>query len=532
MQKQRRRPRMSKKARARLRRRHRNIILGGGALLCALAVLLFIYILRYRYVHRVDDNMICGNIYIGETDVSGMTADQAKKAIKKKMEEYGLLPLTMKAGEQSAEATFQELGLDMRDVDHLTDQAVAYGKKGSVWKRYSQMKALEKEKLVIDEKFQLNADKAAKVIEEKTGPLKTGAVDASIVRSDEGFTITDGAAGESVDTTASIQKIETYLNDKWNYKAASVEMVIEKEEPRITRADLESIQDELGSYSTDAGYGSRVTNLKRGAELLNGTVLLPGEELSVLEKTLPYTEENGYVDGGAYANGEVVQSIAGGICQVSSTLYNAVLYAELEVTQRSAHSMSVSYVKPSKDAAVAEGVKDFKFKNNYSAPIFIEGYIDDNGTLQFHIYGKETRDAARSVEYESEVLEQVEYTTRYVEDSDSAIGSMNEKGTPINGKTARLWKVVYENGNEVSREVINNSTYNASEVKVLVGTRSDNPQASKLVQDAIGSQNEEQIWGAIGEAQALINNPNSDESAESKAENNTENNGEGTGEEG
>ncbi len=525
---------MSKKAR--LRRRRRHLILGGGALLCALAVLLIIYISRYRYVHSVDDDTVCDNIFIGQTDVSGMTADQAKKAVQKKIEEYGRLTLTMQAGGQSADATFQELGLNMRDVDRLVDRAVAYGKEGSVWKRYRQMKALEEEKQVIDEKFMLTADMAAEVIEEKTGPLKTGAVDASISRSDDGFTITDGAAGESVDTTASIQKIETYLNDEWDYKAASIEMVVEKEEPRITRADLESIQDELGSYSTDAGYGSRVTNLKRGAELLNGTVLLPGEELSVLEKTLPYTEENGYVDGGAYANGEVVQSIAGGICQVSSTLYNAVLYSELEVTQRSAHSMSVSYVKPSKDAAVAEGVKDFKFKNNYSTPIFIEGYIDGNGTLQFHIYGKDTRDAGHSVEYESEVLEQMEYTKKYVEDSDSAIGSMNEKGTAINGKTARLWKVVYENGNEVSRDVINNSTYRASEVKVLVGTRSDNAEASQLVRNAIGSQDEEQIWGAINRAQELINHPESGESTDNDAENGAENNaqddGEETGEEG
>lgn len=520
MQKQRRRSRLNKKAR--LRRKRRLVLAGIASLLCFVGVLLGLFISRYQYVHQVDENIICDNIYIGQTKVSGMTKEQAKTAVEKKTEEYGQIILTMKAGGQSADAAFQELGLDIKDIDRLVKKALSYGKDGSIWKRYGQMKKLEEEKLVIDVEFQLNADQAAGVIEEKTAPLKTGAVDATIARSENGFEITDGKAGETVDVTASIQKIQAYLNDDWNHQAAALEMVVEQEQPRIKREDLESIQDELSSYSTDAGYGSRVTNLKRGAELLNGTVLMPGEELSVLEKTLPYTEENGYVNGGAYENGEVVQSIAGGICQVSSTLYNAVLYAELEVTQRSAHSMSVSYVKPSRDAAVAEGVKDFKFKNNYSTPIFIEGYIDGNGTLQFHIYGKETRDAGRSVEYESEVLEKIEYTKKYVEDSDSAIGSMNEKGTAINGKTARLWKVIYENGNEVSRDVINNSTYRASEIKVLVGTNSDNAEASELVRNAISSQNEEQIWGAIGEAQSLANNPKPEENPEEVLENEPE----------
>ena len=295
------------------------------------------------------------------------------------------------------------------------------------------------------------------------------------------------------------------MNKKWEYENGSLELVRVKEEPKIKRADLEQIQDELSSYSTAAGSGGRVTNLKRGAELLNGKVLMPGEELSVLEETLPYTEENGYVDGGAYENGEIVQSIAGGICQVSSTLYNAVLYAELEVTERSAHSMAVSYVQPSRDAAVAEGVKDFKFKNNYDAPILIEGYIDSEQNLYFAIYGKETRDPGHSVGFESETLERTEYTKKYVEDSESPIGAMNETGSAINGSKARLWKIIYENEEEVSRDVINNSTYKASEKKIMVGTASDNSEASALVRSAIETQDEAKIWDAVSQAKAMEN---------------------------
>ena len=96
--------------------------------------------------------------------------------------------------------------------------------------------------------------------------------------------------------------------------------------------------------------------MENGCRLINGTTLYPGEEFSTLDKISPFTEANGYYPAGSYLNGMVVDSLGGGICQVSTTLYNAVLLSELEVTQRSNHSMIISYVKPSMDAAIAEGI--------------------------------------------------------------------------------------------------------------------------------------------------------------------------------
>ena len=293
------------------------------------------------------------------------------------------------------------------------------------------------------------------------------------------------------------------MNKKWNYEDAEVELELDTEEPKVKKTDLESLQDELGSYTTNAGWGDRVQNLRRAAELINGTVVMPGEEFSVEQTTLPYTEENGYVAGSAYENGQIVESIGGGLCQVSTTLYNAVLYAELEVTQRAPHSMSVSYVEPSRDAMIAEGISDFKFVNNYDTPILIEGYIDGNNQLGFYIYGKDTRAAGHSVEFESETLETTEYTKKYVEDTESAVGSQETEGAGMDGSTARLWKVTYENGEEVSREVINNSTYQTSDVTVKVGTKSDNAEATKLVKEAIATQDQEKIDAAISKASTL-----------------------------
>ncbi len=497
--------RLKRKFERKRKQRQRRILLIGGAVAGAVLLILIIsWTVMYRYVSRHETDVIAGNVFIGATDVSGMTAEEAKAALDKAMEEYGALTLTMEVGEQSAQATLSELGLALEDEEGLIEEALSYGKDGSIWRRYRELKELEDRKAVIDDVFTVDSGLTSSIISERAVPLEQQAVNATISYNGSGFDITDEQSGKSVDAEASVRTITDWLNNDWNYESGSVKLEEIEQEPEIKREDLESIQDELGSYSTVAGSGTRVQNLTRGAELINGTVLMPGQEFSTLEATLPYTEDNGYVDGGAYENGEVVQSIAGGICQVSTTLYNAVLYAELEVTERSAHSMIVNYVDPSRDAAVAEGVKDFKFKNNYDTPILIEGYVASDGTLQFHIYGKETRAESHSVEFESETLERTEYTTRYVEDTESALGSTSQEGTAINGRTARLWKIVYENGEEVSRDVINNSTYSASEITIKVGTASDNAEASALVSQAIASQNEDTINSAISQAWGMV----------------------------
>lgn len=485
---------------SRMRRRRNLCIKIGGSVI---VLFLVVYFAMYRYVNKTDAKVIHDHVYIGETDVSGMNEEEAKQALLAKVEEYGEAKATIKVGEEATEATLQELGLSMDNVDKTVKQAISYGKQGSVWKRWNQIRKLKKENKVFDDDFALDTEKMSAVIAEKAQPLEVRAQNATIRHTGNGFEITDEVEGTIIDTNTSIEKLTEYLNTEWDYKDLEFEAIQTVEEPEIRREDLESIQDELGSFYTAAGSGTRVTNIARATELINGTVLMPGETYSVEQATVPYTEENGYVSGSAYENGQVVQNIGGGLCQVSTTLYNAVLYAELEIVTRSAHSMIVTYVEPSRDAAIAEGLKDLQFKNSYDTPILIEGYLDGSNNLWFHIYGKETRPSNRSVEYESETLEVIDYTTKYVADSGLTLGEMNSEGSKINGRVAKLWKVVYEDGKEVSRKVMNNSRYNASELKITVGTYSENSEASALVDNSIKTQDKSQIENAISQAKSL-----------------------------
>ena len=252
----------------------------------------------------------------------------------------------------------------------------------------------------------------------------------------------------------------------------------------------------LGSFSTYFGDSAagRITNVKHATAFIDGTVLYPGEEFSVYDAIAPLNAENGYELAGAYENGTTVESYGGGVCQVSTTLYNAVIRAELEVTERFNHSMLVSYVKPSMDAAIAGTYKNLRFVNSYDKPIYIEGYTS-GGTLYFNIFGDETRPENREIRFESETVSEEQPVPQF-EASADPIGVINRTQKAHVGTVAKLWKIVLVDGVEESREVFNNSKYNASPDIYSVGTASANADAVYAITTALASQDEATIRAA------------------------------------
>ena len=148
------------------------------------------------------------------------------------------------------------------------------------------------------------------------------------------------------------------------------------------------------------------------------------------------------------------------------------------------------------------GYKDLKFKNNSNTPIYIEGYVS-GAYITFNVYGKETRPASRTIKYVSEVVSSTPAGEKFQASGD-AVGTLKKASSGYTGMKAKLWKVVYENGVEVSRDVVNNSTYRASAAVYNVGTASDNAQAATIVKNAIGSNDRATIEAAIAQAKALI----------------------------
>lgn len=474
----------------------------GLVFVCFLFVYGGIYAVLYQQISKQAENKICEGVFIGRTDVSGMTAQQAQSTVDKQAEVYGKRKISLLVEGKRSEVTLEELGFDISKEEKLIEKAVDYGKKGNVFKRYAEIKELKKEKKTLKPVYQIQKEKAEKVLKEKSESFLPKAVNATIARKNGAFVLTEEQQGKELDTEKTIAAINKYLNKDWNGENGEVKIISVVKKPHVQKKDLESIKDTLGTFSTYCGSGqTRVVNIKNGVKKINGSVIMPGEEFSAGKAMQPFEKSNGYVEAGAFENGELVQSVAGGICQVSTTLYNAVIAAELEVTSRQPHSMTVSYVKPSRDAAIAGDYKDFRFKNNLDTPIFVEGYVS-NGNVVFTIYGKETRKPDRKVEYISEVISTEAPKKKFVAQAGAVIGSISEKKGTHKGMVARLWKVVYEGGKEISRDIFNKSSYKPSVTTVSVGTASSNPAYTKQMQAAIQTQNEGKIKATIAEIKA------------------------------
>lgn len=482
----------------------RAILITGIVLVAVIAVFLIAYFILRGAVNQVPQNLIAENIYIDNVRVAGMTAEEAKKALEAQVAEYQKETVKLVAEGTEAEVTLGDLGFQMKDLDDVINQAVSYGKKGSVWSRYQKIRSLEEQTEDFDVIYAIDQEKAKETITAKIPHLENEAKDATIKREDGKFVITDGAEGKKIDLDESVKVIQTYINYmKEQQETGAIELVTIMDKPDVTREQLEQIQSQLGTFSTSFTRGSnRGKNIAHAASKINGVVLMPGEEYSASDGMGARNAANGYLEAGSYLDGQTVQSYGGGVCQVSTTLYNAVILAELEITERWSHSMTVDYVKPSMDAAIAEGYKDLKFKNNTEAPVYIEGYTV-GGKLTFTIYGKETRADGRKVSFVSEVTSRTAAKKKFVASGDT-VGTLKKSASGHDAVKAKLWKVVTENGVEVSREAINTSSYQSSAATWKVGTGTDNQQAKTVLTNAIKTQNEATIKSAITEAQNLI----------------------------
>ena len=440
------------------------------------------------------DNTIAVRVYIGEIHVGGMTQEEATEAVSEYVDSLEDKEITLKAGDRSITATAEELGLEWSDTD-VAQIALDYGKTGNLIARYKANKDLEHEDKVFPVILKTNEEKATAFLEEETDDLEQKAQDYGLKRENGAFTVVAGKSGTAVDVENSIKAINEAFSDGWKDNMV-VELATKEEKPKGSQEELAKVKDVLGTFHTSfsSSTAGRVTNIENACGKINGTVLYPGEEFSVYEAISPMDAENGYALAGSYENGTTVQSYGGGVCQVSTTLYNAVIRAELEITERYAHSMIVSYVDPSSDAAIAGTYKDLKFKNNTDAPIYIEGYTSGR-TLYFTIYGQETRDPGREVSFESETTGTTQPKTE-IRATNAKIGSITKVQSSHTGRTARLWKIVTVNGVEQSREVFNNSTYRASPAIYEVGTASSNKEAVAAMKEAIATGNIDTVKAA------------------------------------
>jgi len=409
---------------------------------------------------------ILPNIYINDIDVSRLDFDQAKYRLEQQLclEDKSIV---IKASENQYIFTFDDFCVTY-NIDEAIQEALDYSDVG-FFDKLKKRNSLKNQPLNLYTKITCSVEKIDSIATKISLENDISPVDASYKISDDQFIITDEKAGKRVDKETLIRDIKDVINTK---TSGEIDIVFMEDSPKYKGEDFKKSTALLGSFYTTINLNKKekLENLKVANERINNQTILPGEVLSVCEVLGPRTLENGYVEAGQITFGMPDRGVGGGICQVSSTLYMAALYAELDVIERANHSLMVSYMQPAFDATIAQGSIDLKIKNNSSHPVLVQSILDGD-RYAVNIFGHESRPRGRKVDFESILIETIPATFSVVLDSSLPAGYRQTLSPAIDGSKYELYKIITHPDKTIEKIKINTSNYRSVEGKMLEGVQ-------------------------------------------------------------
>ena len=506
------------------------VILLAVAALAIVAVLITIVTMTVK----LNSKKIYPGVSIGEVDVGGMSAKQAREAVEN---HYVLHPenqLTITCGEESNIISLTDLDLSLK-IDDSVDTAYNAGRSGGIFHRLAEIHTIKKEHLKVPVAVNANEELLETKISELASKVDIPEVDNLFDITETELIITKGHSGrriiidhakelikeailEASSDTLSLS-LETVSPKELNvdtiydeicgepvnatYKVENQKLIIVEEKIGVTfdkqeakkiiesdpgdvihipiktqKAEVTSEQvraglfpDLLATYSTkyNAGDSNRSYNIALACKKINGVVLGPGDIFSYNDTVGPRTASRGFRTANVYVGNKVEPGIGGGICQVSSTLFNTAVLSDLNIVYRTNHSLTVSYVPLGRDATVSDGSIDFKFENSTGEPIKIVASAS-GGTNTISIYGKK-QNPNRTISMTTERT--ATYPAKLVQKKAPELPEgktkVEQKGT--DGCSYNTYKVTSENGKVVKTELLTKSTYVATDRIELIGAK-------------------------------------------------------------
>ncbi len=348
-------------------------------LISALAVALFMGV-RFSYLAT---GRIAPGVKLAGVDLGWLTPDEATARIRDWSRERLTAEFAVTTGGRRWVGLLRDMGVGI-DIPRMVSDAHAVGREGSLFSKLTGVLGFGWKDANLSVRYKFDQPKFDRLIDKINKSVASPARNATINFAGGVRTITPEMPGTIVDPKSSFEEMRRAIS-----KGEDVaELAINTDMPEITAAELEQVDTLLVEYTTRfaAWRKDRTHNVKRAASAVNGILLRPGDIFSYNDTVGPRLKSNGYKDAIIYANGKMIEGTGGGICQVSSTVYNAALLADLKILERSNHSMPVQYVPLGRDATVAYGLIDLKFRNTTSAPIYMASSTYGNG-LTVSIYG-------------------------------------------------------------------------------------------------------------------------------------------------
>lgn len=499
-------------------------------LICAIILVVAIFASTGFALFNINNTKIISNISIEGIEVGGLTKKEAEQKILEKIEKNVEQNIIVKTNDFEYQFQLSQIEAKY-DTNKAIEDAYSIGRDGNIFKNNLEIFKRKIKNKNIEVGIDYNQELLDNIINEIAVKIPGAVEKPSYCIEDKKLTITKGKAGNSINKekfkeevikrlelekqnepieleiinvepeAIDIDKIYSevhkeaknayYTKDPFqvyphvdgvdfDLEAAREMLKEDKEEyvidlkittPEITTNKIgsEAFPDLLSTFSTkyDASNTPRTTNLKLAMNKLNGVVVSPGETFSYNKTLGKRTAEAGYREAGGFAGGRVVQTLAGGICQISSTLYDAVVYANLEIVERHNHMFLAGYVGAGKDATVVYGAYDFKFKNTRKYPIMLKTSIG-SGVARIDVFGIK-EDVEYEVEISSKILSYTPFKVVRENDSSLAPGKERVAQNGMNGCKSITYKILKLNGKEVSRTVLSSDTYDPMNKIIKVG---------------------------------------------------------------
>lgn len=499
-------------------------------LICAIILVVAIFASTGFALFNINNTKIISNISIEGIEVGGLTKKEAEQKILEKIEKNVEQNIIVKTNDFEYQFQLSQIEAKY-DTNKAIEDAYSIGRDGNIFKNNFEIFKRKIKNKNVEVGIDYNQELLDNIINEIAVKIPGAVEKPSYCIEDKKLTITKGKAGNTINKekfkeevikrlelekqnepieleiinvepeAIDIDKIYSevhkeaknayYTKDPFqvyphvdgvdfDLEAAREMLKEDKEEyvidlkittPEITTNKIgsEAFPDLLSTFSTkyDASNAPRTTNLKLAMNKLNGVVVSPGETFSYNKTLGKRTAEAGYREAGGFAGGRVVQTLAGGICQISSTLYDAVVYANLEIVERHNHMFLAGYVGAGKDATVVYGAYDFKFKNTRKYPIMLKTSIG-SGVARIDVFGIK-EDVEYEVEISSKILSYTPFKVVRENDSSLAPGKERVAQNGMNGCKSITYKILKLNGKEVSRTVLSSDTYDPMNKIIKVG---------------------------------------------------------------
>ncbi len=380
---------------------------------------------------------------------------------------------------------------------------------------YNQRMALMNNPVEFNSAYTLSTESVGQIVTSTLADSTSVAQDAVITGFDPDacvFQYTNSSRGYEINLDEAVTDVTSLLES--GVYTGVVPVVAQVTEPSLT---TEMIQNEFGliasSTSTTTSNASRNHNISITCQKINGLVLQPGESFSFNDFVGPRNESTGYEVAGVIENGQSAQAYGGGICQVSSMIYQSVIKSDLEVIERHPHMWPSSYATVGTDAAVDWGNQDFSFRNSSEYPIALTAYWDpDTSKITVCIYGHQLPDG-QYILFEGETVSTNPAGVQYIANASLPVGETNSIRGAHDGVTAASYQIWYDSdGNEINRVELPTSYYSTISAQIEVGTL--NPDGTQATLDpATGA-----LTGVVEGPAETETNPNPDQPVDPGAE--------------